>query len=149
MSEPVRFDDAALEHLLESLDGPVGKDMHRRGLNVANRQRRLLSQHGTGNIYTTRFFTASNGKVIPYGTRPAHQASAPGEPPAVDTGRLRATIGTHAHVDEHGIRVDIGSGADPAIPGVKYAKYLENGTRKMAARPFLRPSLDAVDDHTA
>lgn len=54
----------------------------------------------------------------------------------VKTGRLRASI-THKVLDER-----------TAIIGtnVKYAPYVEMGTRRMAARPFLRP---AAENHAA
>lgn len=63
--------------------------------------------------------------------------SSPGEPPAVDTGRLRASI-TH--------RLE-GGGRDTRTKGyvgtnVEYAPYLEFGTSRMAARPFLTPALE-------
>lgn len=64
-----------------------------------------------------------------------HQASAPGEAPANDTGRLVNSI--HVTTDEGGqvARVHAGPGA------VSYAAALEFGTSKMAERPFSRPAL--------
>jgi HK97 gp10 family phage protein len=61
--------------------------------------------------------------------------SSPGEAPAVDTGRLRASI-TH--------RVEMDSGEAVAYVGtnVKYAPYLEFGTSRMAARPFMVPAIE-------
>lgn len=54
----------------------------------------------------------------------------------LDTGRLRNSI-SHAE-DESEMAVYIGT-------NVEYAPYVENGTSKMSAIPFLRP---AVTDHT-
>jgi hypothetical protein len=74
-----------------------------------------------------------------------HVASYPGMPPAVDTGTLRnswqagfnspavAPYGTSA------IRMRVGS-------GVKYAAFLERGTRRMRPRPYLRPVVDGFRD---
>jgi len=63
--------------------------------------------------------------------------SAPGQPPAVDTGRLRASI-TH--------RIEGGGYEERTIgyvgTNVEYAPYLEFGTSKMAARPWLTPALE-------
>lgn len=59
-----------------------------------------------------------------------HIASAPGQPPATDTGRLAGSIRaiesgtTHAAVEAQ----------------VDYAVHLEFGTRRMAARPFMTPA---------
>ena len=53
---------------------------------------------------------------------------------AVDTGRLRGSI-SHAHDDTSAY---IGT-------NVEYAPYVELGTRKMAARPFLK---NAVANYT-
>lgn len=53
---------------------------------------------------------------------------------AVDTGRLRGSI-SHAHDDTSAY---IGT-------NVEYGQYVELGTRKMAARPFLR---NAVANYT-
>lgn len=63
-----------------------------------------------------------------------HQASAPGEPPALDTGTLRSSI--TGIVDEKGlsIRGFVGS-------NVEYVRDLELGTEKIAPRPFLMPTI--------
>ena len=49
----------------------------------------------------------------------------------VDTGRLRGSIAVEE--DENKMEVMIGT-------DVKYAPYVEFGTCKMAARPYLRPA---------
>ena len=66
-----------------------------------------------------------------------HRASAPGQAPATDTGRLVASIVPVIDSDGFGGRVQA---------RVLYAKFLEFGTQKMAARPFMVPSLEAKRD---
>jgi len=63
--------------------------------------------------------------------------SVPGSGPAVRTGRLRASITWTLGVDALGLYADIGS-------PVEYAAYVEEGTDRMAARPYLRPALAAA-----
>lgn len=75
----------------------------------------LLSRPGSGRIYE-RF----------------HRASAPGEPPAPDTGRLRASI-THEGPTWFGNTVEGEWGTN-----VEYADDLEYGTRRIAPRPWAR-----------
>lgn len=63
-----------------------------------------------------------------------HKASAPGEAPASDTGRLANSIDT--------------SYEDRGLTGIvhvraEYAPFLEFGTIKMEPRPFMRPALDS------
>lgn len=60
--------------------------------------------------------------------RRVHQASAPGEAPASDTGRLAASI----YIDIDPFAATVGS-------RLVYARYLEYGTRKMAPRPIWVP----------
>lgn len=55
----------------------------------------------------------------------------------VDTGRLQASITYVITHDARGIVGIVGT-------NVTYALYVELGTYKMAAQPFLRPALDAV-----
>jgi HK97 gp10 family phage protein len=65
-----------------------------------------------------------------------HQASAPGETPAVDTGGLVNSISTELE----------SSSATDAWAQVgtdkEYGEWLEFGTSKMAPRPFMRPGYD-------
>ena len=65
-----------------------------------------------------------------------HQASAPGEPPASDTGFLVSNI-TKTAVEKSGTELSIS--IESKAP---YSKFLEFGTRKMSARPFLQPALE-------
>ena len=64
-----------------------------------------------------------------------HQASAPGEAPATDTGRLIASGRAGAEVKGDVIRALVEYKVD-------YAAYLEFGTRKMAPRPYLIPAIE-------
>ncbi len=53
----------------------------------------------------------------------------------VDTGRLRASIGWRLEHDGRGLVAYVGT-------NVKYAAYVEFGTRYTRAQPFLRPALE-------
>lgn len=75
-----------------------------------------------------------NGRIY-YRRGKAHQASSPGDPPAVDTGHLRRSIHTEA--------------SDTVLTGIarvhidaEYAAYLEYGTRKMQPRPYVKPAVE-------
>lgn len=88
-------------------------------------KKRIQEGKKTGRIYRRR-------SVI-------HQASAPGESPATDTGRLVSSISSYVNKISSLVMesfVVAGRGT------VKYAKALEMGTRKMAARPFMVPSVE-------
>jgi len=63
------------------------------------------------------------------------RASAPGEAPATLTGRLKTSIHPSFSVDE--FTAEIGS-------SLKYSSYLEHGTSKMAARPWLLPVFEEI-----
>jgi len=94
-----------------------------------------------------------------------HIASAPGQPPAVDTGRLRASISTNWS-DSGMSRGRVGGQADSGEgvgspekmdgkfmvvigTNVKYAPWLCWGTRRMGARPFVRPAWDRMKSRIA
>lgn len=134
----IEIDDTALDAFLDRV---VPADIERRAFNVENRAKRLLVMHGGGRVYTTRFWRDRQGRLRRGGRRVPHQASAPGQPPATDTGRLLQSI----HHEIHGVGQDVEAriGSD-----VNYAIYLELGTRYMAPRPFLRPALQAAGDST-
>lgn len=81
------------------------------------------------------FNTGAPGRTYElYNPRRTHTASAPGGPPAVDTGALRASYNV-SEVNRFLYRIQ---------DGVEYGIYLEFGTEKMAARPHLRPALEKV-----
>lgn len=131
------FDEAGFLELTRDPDGPIGRDLERRAVEVETAAKRLLSLPGTGRVYTTGFFTDAEGRVRPVGRRVPHQASAPGEPPAVDTGLLRASVRHELATEGDELAAYVGS-------DLKISTWLETGTRKMAPRPFLQPALDAA-----
>lgn len=71
-----------------------------------------------------------SGRLYP----PNHQASAPGEFPAIDTGALVNSIGTEMTGPLRGIIYE----------SMEYAAHLEYGTVHMAARPHMTPAVEAV-----
>jgi hypothetical protein len=121
----LHWDDAQVARLLTSENGPVAKTLLRKAVLVDASAKRLLSSHGRGRVYRL-----SNPKRT-------HQASAPGESPATDLGRLRASINYAIAVDSIGLYSWVGT-------NVSYAGYLERGTSRMAPRPYLRPALFAA-----
>lgn len=88
----------------------------------AEAKRSIASGPKTGRIYKRR-------SVV-------HQASAPGEAPASDTGRLLNSINSSLDKGKQMALVIAGRGT------AKYAAMLEYGTKKMAARPFMFPALE-------
>lgn len=88
-------------------------------LGVSLAQRSILKGPKTGRIYKLG--------------RRVHQASAPGEPPANDTGRLVSSL--RAEISTEALTASL-------IAGTQYAIYLEFGTRRMEPRPFLRPAAE-------
>ena len=68
-----------------------------------------------------------------YNPRRTHTASAAGQPPATDTGFLVNNI--VLDIDNNGLGANVESRAD-------YSAFLEFGTSKMAARPFMQPALE-------
>jgi hypothetical protein len=64
-----------------------------------------------------------------------HKSSSPGFPPAIDTGNL---INRMIIRDGYGF-------SELFLKNVKYAKWLEEGTKKMKARPFFKPAIDRMD----
>lgn len=72
---------------------------------------------------TGRFYRRPGGRI--------HQASSPGQAPANDTGTLQASVDYEVHSWS---RMEVG---DRAL----YGRYLEEGTRRMEARPHIRPAV--------
>ncbi len=80
-------------------------------------------------------------------SRKFHRPSAPGEPPAIDTGILRSSVSHEIKLEGLSINGFVGSDIDHIRKrsdigtDVEYGFYLEVGTIKMRARPWLRPAL--------
>lgn len=64
--------------------------------------------------------------------------SAPGKPPAVVTGELDASIAIDKQSQGRKIRVAI-------VIRAEHGFFLEFGTKKMAARPFVRPAMKRAE----
>lgn len=88
-----------------------------------------------GNIKQSIARGPASGRVYEkYNPRRTHQASAPGQPPMTDTGRLVNSI----EFDKIGdLTATVGS-------KLVYAPWLEYGTSRMAARPFFRPAVEEI-----
>lgn len=113
----------------------VPRDLEKIGVDLGNQMRLDLSQPGRGRVYTTYFWTDTLGRVRPGPPRVPHQASAPGDPPAVDEGQLRASYGHKVERTATGADLIFGSGDEKA-------KWLEFGTSKILPRPHLRPLIN-------
>lgn len=107
---------AALDEMLSGPYGAVAADLSLRAIRVESAAKINASQPPRAGPNT---------------------GSEPGGGPAVRTGRLRGSITWRLGVDELGVYADIGS-------NVEYAIYVESGTSRMAARPFLLPALAAA-----
>lgn len=80
---------------------------------------RIKSRYGSGKLYKRKGRT--------------HVASSPGQPPTVDYGNLIKGLNIDRVSSEEFLLV---------IPGISL--ILENGTSKMRARPFIKPSIQAA-----
>ena len=107
---------------IKLIDMEVGKRVDAAGRFVWGEARKIVSRDQTVKIY---------GKGAGR-SRKGLKPSLAGEPPKKVTGALRLSI--TKEFDRVAMAVQIGTRFD-------YGKFLELGTRKMAARPWLRPTL--------
>lgn len=86
------------------------------------------SRNGRSYVLAASGRKTKSGKI----SKRHYVASSPGEPPAVRTGTLRRSF-----------RSIVTDGQNPAIESnVEYASYLENGTSKMAPRPYAEKTVN-------
>jgi len=95
--------------------------MHKATLMVERDVKKSFPKIGTGRVYSK-----GKGKI--------HIASMPGEPPAIDTGNLRASIQSKVQVRGINVLGEVGS-------DMPYSLYLELGTKTMTKRPYLMPTV--------
>jgi hypothetical protein len=128
----------------------VPRDLDELGVQLVSELRLDLSKPGQGRVYTTYFFmgmSPGGPKLYAIGKRDKpHRASAPGDPPAVDEGVLRASYGHSVERTASGGTLTIGSGDEKA-------PWLEFGTSRMKPRPHVRPLMarnrQRIRDHVA
>lgn len=142
----VEINFGAIERLFADPDGPVGQIIEEKTIEVETVAKGLLAIPGSGKTYLAGVITfKSGGKIysnFDTGGSLPHQASAPGAPPAMETGKLLGSVG-------HRI------GTDGTVYGIvgtpeMYGRYLELGTHRedgtvgLLPRPWLRPALYIV-----
>ena len=100
---------------------------------VENTAKRLMTDTA---INTAIVYWSGKNKTI------AHSPSMEGSAPAVDSGALRRSVTHDITVNGTSVRGRVGS----TITNPPYGAYLENGTSRMAPRPWLLPALDMNTD---
>lgn len=109
--------------VLGKYDAELKKIIAGGGQMVMNEAKQSIHSHG------------SSGRTYQkYNPRRTHTASSAGNPPNTDTGYLANNI--FLQIDSDGLGASVESRAE-------YSDYLEFGTSKMRARPFLQPALEA------
>ncbi len=126
---------AKLRDITAALQAAHPKAVQRAALVLQGAIKQTLSQPGRGRLYKSRGVTA---KLARKGTkkraRQMHQASAPGDPPAIDTGFLRGSVVLNPQSD----------GTVRVGPAAHYAAALEYGTLRPVRGMGMRrgPSVD-------
>jgi HK97 gp10 family phage protein len=82
---------------------------------------------------TDRMSDAKSGRIYKRGQK-IHQASAPGEAPAIDTGLLVNSIQV----------TDYGRLGTMVYTNTEYAEVLELGGRHILPRPYMRPAVEKI-----
>lgn len=113
---------------------------------IKGRHYRWIKRIGLANVLRE---LRKRGQKNPKTLRQAgfHKASAPGQPPARDTGHLARSWQTgvkgRGPVEKDGNRYRLVVGSI-----VPYARWLEFGTSRMAARPYVRPVAEIMRRRT-
>jgi hypothetical protein len=104
---------------------------------VSSRAYRASNELRNSALYVLRGQRSGRRYKLPF-TNKTWQASAPGEPPAVRTGVFRLSWGTHVHVEKSGVHFKAVSAIESNVKVGRHllGEILENGTPKMAVRPY-------------
>ena len=114
---------AALKKLGEGAEIEIDRVVQATGLELRGEIVKMYQRHTpTGIIYEK------------YNPRRTHQASAPGEPPATDTGRLAGSV-EYTKVGQ--VAAEVGT-------QVNYGAWLEFGTLSIAKRPAWLPAIEII-----
>ena len=128
------IDSRELTKLNKKLD-KISRDLLQSVVKIPNEITRELVI-GANDIRNTIIRSMRNTKRAPWSYKRGkkkHYPSAPSEPPAIDFGELVRSI----MFDVRSMEIEIGSEA-----GAPYAEFLEFGTKKMKARPWLDPGVE-------
>jgi hypothetical protein len=129
--------------------------MNKAAILVQAKAKKLIGGVGSGKLYRRRKQTGKRGS---FRASDFHRASAPGQPPARDTGILANSV---TFMTRHGLKpgvtdisgmndLTIVASVGPDIDKIRmqsprtdpdYGYFLEVGTRTIAKRPWLRPAL--------
>jgi len=103
---------------------------------------KMPDTHGEKASKSTRKLMGDYGHKLRGGQ--LYRASAPGEPPVVRTGIFRNSWGTRVHVERSGKRFRCVSAIESKerAGGRLLGEMLENGTGRMAPRPYKRKIID-------
>ena len=129
---------AFLKKYGQEAEREIGKAVQKTALDIdRDVKKRIQRGPKSGRVYTD-IFRMIGGRPVPIGPRegnnlsPSHQASAPGEAPASDTGGLSRSI----YVNKSGpLEATVGS-------TLVYGYYLEFGTSRIAPRPAWTPAAE-------
>lgn len=111
--------------VLRDVPGAGEQALSKLGVRMESEIKKILSEPGSGVVYQK------------YKPRRRHQASAPGEPPAVDLGKYRASWGWVVEKVGNGWQLLFGTSSE-------LGEWLEFGTTRMEARPHLRVLAERV-----
>ena len=131
MKPVVTFDMSEVNGLVSAIDevsGPAMQETFNQLAELTRGEAVKAIQHGpaTGKVYQK------------YNPRRTHQASADGEAPMSDTGRLASSIAVDVTSPASVRRVNDAKAETGS--NLEYADWQENGTSNMAARPFMFPA---------
>lgn len=108
---------------------------------LTNEVKKVLSGQRSGRIYKVK---KTGGKSKKSGV--VYTASAPGEPPAVRFGTLRTSFKRRTYAEQNGkeLIVHAITESDLQVNGYLLGDLLENGTKKIAPRPYKQKTIDAA-----
>lgn len=142
----LNIDASGFGKLSETVHRQLGQVVHATAVQVeAHAKIAIQTGPKTGRVYeqgeTEVSFTTKTGNAVSFTARKGqasklHQASAPGEAPATDTGNLVNSVQTRRTGD---LAAEVSASAE-------YGAALEFGTEDghIAPRPFLGPALDTA-----
>lgn len=111
------------------VDEAIAFGLNRAGIHLQGKARQNFGTAGEyGNRRMVNYVTGKVGGKKR--GRNIYRSAPPGEFPGIRTGRLRQSVGI-VRATKQNLVVTVGT-------NLKYGRYLEYGTRKMAARPWLR-----------